>query len=113
MTSPCTHWNGAAATCCGATPARRYLPGMRCAAHTPAALAGQPEASGQYCPPKICWCGRCAWWTPASHHPIDSWTTDARAIASGKRRASPEMYAAAKAEVAEQQERKQRLRGKA
>lgn len=19
---------------------------------------------GRYCPPRICWCGNCAWWTP-------------------------------------------------
>jgi hypothetical protein len=21
-------------------------------------------APGRYCPPRICWCGSCAWWTP-------------------------------------------------
>lgn len=38
---PCS-WYGSAGTC-GATPARPYLPGWRCPAHTPAVLAGQPE----------------------------------------------------------------------
>jgi hypothetical protein len=45
---------------CGTSPARRYLTGWRCPAHTPAALAGQPEpGTGRYCPPAICWCGHC------------------------------------------------------
>jgi len=45
---------------CGATPARLYPVGPRCPAHTPAALAGQPEpGAGRYCPPGICWCGHC------------------------------------------------------
>jgi len=45
---------------CGATPTRLYPAGPRCPAHTPAALAGQPEpGAGRYCPPAICWCGRC------------------------------------------------------
>jgi hypothetical protein len=45
---------------CGATPARLYPAGWRCTAHTPAALAGQPEpGAGRYCPPAICWCGHC------------------------------------------------------
>jgi hypothetical protein len=38
---PCDHY--AAGRDCGATPARRYLPGWRCPAHTPAALKGQHE----------------------------------------------------------------------
>ena len=54
----------AAHTCghtgCGASPARLYLTGWRCGAHTPAALAGQPEpGAGRYCPPGLCWCGHC------------------------------------------------------
>ncbi len=46
---PCTHYlegPGYTSTTrpkCGATPTRYYLPGRRCAAHTPAALAGKPE----------------------------------------------------------------------
>jgi hypothetical protein len=55
---PCI-WHGPAGTC-AATPTRLYLAGPRCAAHTPAALAGQPEpGAGRYCPPAICWCGHC------------------------------------------------------
>ena len=45
---------------CGATPSRLYPVGPRCAAHTPSALAGQPEpGAGRYCPPALCWCGQC------------------------------------------------------
>ena len=55
---PCTgHGPGGP---CGATPTRLYPAGWRCAAHTPAALAGRPEpGKGRYCPPAICWCGHC------------------------------------------------------
>src|SRR6266851_4582333 len=55
---PCTGYGPAGP--CGATPARLYPAGWRCAAHTPAAAAGRPEpGAGRYCPPGICWCGRC------------------------------------------------------
>lgn len=23
-----------------------------------------PTGTGRYCPPRLCWCGGCAWWTP-------------------------------------------------
>jgi hypothetical protein len=55
---PCSHHGPAGH--CGATPARLYLPGWRCAAHTPAALAGRPEPGAtRYCPPAACNCGQC------------------------------------------------------
>jgi hypothetical protein len=45
---------------CGATPAHLYPAGWRCAAHTPAALAGRSEPGARrYCPPALCYCGRC------------------------------------------------------
>ena len=45
---------------CGISPAALYPAGARCPAHTPAALAGQPEpGAGRYCPPALCWCGHC------------------------------------------------------
>ncbi|NRQ40865.1 hypothetical protein HII36_55035, partial [Nonomuraea sp. NN258] len=80
--------------------------------HTPAALADQPEPPETTCAPRRCYCRKCPWWTSYNPYPgvSESWTTDARAIASGKRRASLEMQAAAKAEVAKQKERKARLR---
>lgn len=46
----------------------------RAAAHTCACAEGgrpgQPSAcdpggSGRWCPPRLCWCGSCPWWTPA------------------------------------------------
>ncbi|MGP3914358.1 hypothetical protein [Nonomuraea sp. 10N515B] len=113
MTGPCTHWFGAAGTRCGATPARPYAQGPRCAEHTPAALAGKPEpGQGAYCAPARCYCGEHPWYTPGTPYAslADSWVTDARHIASGKRRASPAIQAAAKATVAEQREREQRIR---
>ena len=111
----CTHWDGAAAKRCGITPARLYIQGLRCSEHTPAALAGELEPGlGAYCPPRRCYCGGCPSWTPESERAYaslaDSWVTDARAIARGAKRASPRAQAAAKQTVAEQQERKQRLR---
>jgi hypothetical protein len=55
---PCTY-PGPGGTC-GTTPARLFPAGHRCAAHTPAALAGKPEpGAGRYCAPGICWCGHC------------------------------------------------------
>ncbi|WP_344941398.1 hypothetical protein [Actinomadura miaoliensis] len=44
---------------CGAVDGvRLFLPGWRCPAHTPAAVNGHPEATGQYCAPARCYCGR-------------------------------------------------------
>jgi hypothetical protein len=55
---PCTGYGPAGP--CGATPTRPYPTGPRCAEHTPAALARQPEpGGGRYCPPALCWCGHC------------------------------------------------------
>lgn len=33
----------------------------------PLMASGQPNptGTGPYCPPRICWCGRCPWWRPA------------------------------------------------
>lgn len=39
----CSHWVAKEARYCGALPVRLYIPGRRCSAHTPAALAGEPE----------------------------------------------------------------------
>jgi hypothetical protein len=106
---PCGHGTGP----CGATPTRPYPNGARCAAHTPAALAGQPEPGATaYCPPARCLCGHCESWRPYNAYAAnaDSWVTDARNIASGKKRASPQQQAAAKAAVAEQKAREAALR---
>ena len=76
----------------GLLRARLYAAGWRCNRHTPNAIRGLPEAPpGPGMPAG-------AWTTPS---PInDSRVHDARAIASGKRRASPHTYRAAQAAVA-------------
>lgn len=110
----CRHWIGRENRRCNSEEGVQfYVVGPVCVRHTPAALAGEPEpGADRYCPPKRCWCGGCPWWRPYNAYAAtaDSWTTDARAIASGKRRASPEQQAAAKATVAEQKAREQRAR---
>ena len=74
-----------------AGPVRFYRTGWKCPAHSPWAEAGQPEPQpGPGLPAG-------AWTTPS---PIsDSRVHDARAIASGKRRSSPEAYRAAQEAV--------------
>lgn len=93
MTGPeCTHWIGAEQRHCRAVEnVRLYLTGRRCPLHTPAALAGRPEPQ------------------PGPGMPHGAWSTlsplsasrvaDERAIASGKRRSSPEAYRAAQQAV--------------
>ncbi|WP_019547618.1 MULTISPECIES: hypothetical protein [Streptomycetaceae] len=87
----CGHWLGAEHRHCGTKTVRLYGTGLRCPAHTPAALAGRPEPD------------------PGPGMPAGAWTTvsplgtsaliDARAVASGKRRSSPHVYRAAQAAV--------------
>lgn len=111
----CTHWDGTAHVLCGAVPARLYLPGPRCPAHTPAALAGRPEPQPGRCAPNRCYGGCCPSWRPDTVHYVagETWAAvDARAIASGKRRASPAVQAAAKATIAEQRQRDANLRNR-
>ncbi|MER5677399.1 hypothetical protein ACFWZZ_00480 [[Kitasatospora] papulosa] len=85
----CTHWIGAERRYCRALERLRpYLPGLRCPAHTPAALQGRPEP------------------VPGPGWPATAWTTpspqsasalfDQRAIASGKRRAAAHTYRTAR-----------------
>lgn len=93
---------------CG-VPGRLYPCGWRCDAHAPwAAGRGgdgiRPELHGQYCVVT-------RWRGPV----IDSasWAAvDARAIASGKRRASPEQVTQARAVVAEQDARRRAAGGR-
>jgi hypothetical protein len=89
----CQHWFDG--RYCGATPARAYLPGRRCAEHTPSALAGRPEP----CPPPdstlealLARKGNTAIGTPNSASQL----VDDRAIASGKRRSGVGAYRAAR-----------------
>lgn len=88
----CAHWIGAEQRHCGATDGvRPYLTGPACPAHTPRALQGLDEIPpGPGLPDG-------AWATPSPLN--DSRVADARAVASGKRRASPHVYAAARAAI--------------
>jgi hypothetical protein len=93
---------------CGAVDGLRlYLTGWLCALH------GAPEPATAYCAPARCYCGNpdCPAYPTfhlrdryASH--LDAWQViDARHIASGKRRSSPQQYAAARAAVDAQKTR--------
>lgn len=85
----CTHWVGAESRYCRSVDGvRAYLTGPRCPAHTPAALAGKPEAPSTTSLPASAFAP-----SPLSA----SHVADARAIASGKRRSSPHVYKAARA----------------
>lgn len=115
---PCNQWSRVAGRHCGAVPTRLYIQGPRCRAHTPSALAGQPEPPEGRCAPGRCLCGKpeCPAYETfhlrdryAAH--LDAWAVvDARAIASGKRRAGPDQVAAARAAVEQQRERDAQLR---
>lgn len=87
----CTHWDGAEARYCRSVDrVRAYLTGPRCPVHTPAALAGKPEAPSTDAP------------SPSALPPSPlsaSHVADERAIASGKRRSNPAAYKAAQAAV--------------
>ncbi|RCG27207.1 hypothetical protein DQ384_26165 [Sphaerisporangium album] len=62
----CRRWDGD--DYCGATDdVRLYINGHRCPRHTPAAIAGKPEATGQYCAPGRHYC-------VATGTPCPSWT---------------------------------------
>lgn len=72
-------------------PVRFYVTGWKCNAHSPWAEAGRPEPlPGPGMPAG-------AWTTPSPLN--DSRVHDARSIASGKRRSSPQAYRAAQAAV--------------
>ncbi|WP_406365206.1 hypothetical protein [Streptomyces sp. NBC_00645] len=88
----CAHWIGSESRYCRSVDSiRNYLPGLCCPLHTPAALAGRPEP--QPGP---------GWPAGTGTRPsllAESHVHDARAIASGKRRATPADYRAAQAAV--------------
>lgn len=90
----CGHWIGEEARHCLTTDGVRHFPsGYRCPAHTPRALQNLPEI-----PPGPGWSAD-AWTTPS---PLSaSALFDERAVASGRRRSSPHVYAAAKAAEAD------------
>ncbi len=89
----CLHWIGAERRYCRSVESvRAFLTGPCCPLHTPAALAGRPEApkTDSIRPSEL----------PVS--PLStSGIADARAVSSGKRRAkNPAEYRAAQAAVA-------------
>jgi len=77
---------------CGAADALPYITGLRCPAHTPAALAGRPEVTVN---PDLTLAalkrkaGRMENFVPP---PNDSSLLDERAINSGKRRSRPQGF---------------------
>ncbi|WP_033818903.1 hypothetical protein [Kitasatospora sp. MBT63] len=79
--SSCRQWLPATGQHCGEA-ARFYLTGWRCPGHTPAAQAGraEPEPGPGYTPQRL----------PTSQ--AASALVDARAVASGKRRSTPQTY---------------------
>lgn len=95
---PCGHYSDTAGTC-GASSAAGYITGPRCPDHTPARLAGRPEAVPD---PARTLEGlrKAAGLDPtAPMTPAGETVVDARAKASGKRRSSPQAYRAARAAV--------------
>lgn len=70
---------------------RLYAAGWRCGTHSPWALAGRPEPAPGPGWPAGAWTGPSPLGTSRVH--------DARAVASGKRRSSPQEYRAAHAAV--------------
>ncbi|MFV2172288.1 hypothetical protein ACFHW2_12110 [Actinomadura sp. LOL_016] len=96
---------------CGATPTRLFISGYRCRTCTPAAENGRPEPPRGRCAPARCHCGKpnChayeTYGRDIEENPLAWAAIDARAVASGKRRANPQEQAAAKAAVADQKDR--------
>jgi len=104
VSAPCGYYT--AGGHCRATPTRRYLQGPRCAAHSPAAVAGRPETAPD---PALTLTGlrRSAGLADVSTPLTASALIDDRAIASGKRRASTTSYTDARArEEARRQQQK-------
>lgn len=98
----CGHWSAGDDRFCGSdVDVRRYLPGLRCPDHTPARLAGHAEASPN--PDHTMEGLRRTWYAERgiefvpSSTPVGDTLIDQRAVASGKRRSSPNNYRAAQA----------------
>lgn len=96
MSRACGHVQTGWGTCGATEGVRLYLPGPRCPDHTPARLAGRPEANPD---PALSLTGlRDAWYAarglaaPQAFTPSGETVVDQRAIASGKRRSSPGRY---------------------
>jgi hypothetical protein len=83
---------------CGeAEDVRMFLPGMRCPAHTPAAVNGRPENPIN---PAMTLDGlRRAAGLEFNYRPTDSALVDNRAVASGRRRSNDRTYRLARKET--------------
>lgn len=81
---------------CGATEnVHPYAEGPRCDEHAPWTRAGQPHpSSARYCL-AVCYCGECGTPQPPQT-PIRDTVLDLDRIRSGKRRATPQAYRAAR-----------------
>lgn len=89
---------------CPRTDTRPYAEGWRCADHTPAARAGQPEPDAtRYCAPGRCYCNQPGCPARRSYgrglDPIRDTIIDFRAAASGRRRSSPGQLEEARKQV--------------
>ncbi|TDD37840.1 hypothetical protein E1287_07210 [Actinomadura sp. KC06] len=112
LSKPCVHYSAAEERTCGATPTRLFIQGPRCVLHIPSAERGLPEPPPGTCALARCHCGKpsCPAYETYGRESYSAqslaWpAVDARAVASGKRRASPQEKAAAKAAVQEQKDR--------
>lgn len=90
----CTFWYDG--YYCGAAPIGFYLPGHRCAAHTPAAVAGRPEVTPDPARTVEGLRRRAGLPLAAALALSTSSLTDERAVASGKRRSSTHTHRAAR-----------------
>lgn len=105
----CRHWIGDAGRYCDTTDrVRLYLPGPRCPEHTPAAIAGRAEPPSN--PPESSWWVRPDGSTIPPSPIATSRLLDDRAVASGKRRSSPDRYAAARAAEQDRRDHEQQTR---
>lgn len=87
----CEHFLGQAKRHCGSAAAHQYVVGWRCAEHTPSAVVGRPEPPETRCPPLRCYCGESSCPAFSTYGrvstPAGPTVVDARAVATGKRRA--------------------------
>lgn len=91
----CDHWTDGPGYCKSPQGIRYYLIGWRCPAHTPARLAGHEEDIPD--PTRTLAGIRAAAGSAFHFNRNDTALNDDRAIASGRRRSTPEAYRAARA----------------
>lgn len=95
---PCGHWIGSEGRVCEATPTKHFLPGARCQAHTPAALAGRPEPRPDPATSIPALRAKAGLPPLLAPPPMSAMQRiEDRHVTSGKRRASPQAYRDARA----------------